>query len=98
MRGPSNEARCIRPTREHDGQAAGGDDGGGDDWIFSTIREKDPKRLQNGAAQQEELERSEVGRQARHFARIPPASYLLPPAGGGDSSLHVHSYSLLAGR
>ncbi|XP_048834420.1 serine/threonine-protein kinase 24 [Brienomyrus brachyistius] len=54
------ESSSDESDSEHDGQAAGGDDGGSDDWIFSTIREKDPKRLQNGAAQQEELERSEV--------------------------------------
>lgn len=35
--------------REPDGQASGGNDFGNDDWIF-TIREKDPKKLQNGAS------------------------------------------------
>ncbi|XP_018580493.2 serine/threonine-protein kinase 24-like isoform X2 [Scleropages formosus] len=44
---------------EQDGQAAGGDHAANDDWIFSTIREKDPRKVQNGAAQPEELERSE---------------------------------------
>ncbi|XP_026114840.1 serine/threonine-protein kinase 24-like [Carassius auratus] len=34
---------------EPDGQASGGNDFGSDDWIF-TIREKDPKKLQNGAS------------------------------------------------
>ncbi|KAI5613724.1 serine/threonine-protein kinase 24 isoform X1, partial [Silurus asotus] len=33
---------------EADGQASGGNDFGSDEWIF-TIREKDPKKLQNGA-------------------------------------------------
>lgn len=37
------------PLREPDGQASGGNDFGSDDWIF-TIREKDPKKLQNGAS------------------------------------------------
>lgn len=36
--------------REQDGQASGGNDFGSDDWIF-TIREKDPKKLQNGEGQ-----------------------------------------------
>ncbi|KAL4608919.1 serine/threonine-protein kinase 24-like isoform X2 [Arapaima gigas] len=44
---------------EQDGQAAGGDHAGNDEWIFSTIREKDPKKVQNGAAQPEELNGSE---------------------------------------
>lgn len=35
--------------REPDGQASGGNDFGNDNWIF-TIREKDPKKLQNGAS------------------------------------------------
>uniref|UniRef100_A0A8C9U7Y0 Serine/threonine-protein kinase 24 n=1 Tax=Scleropages formosus TaxID=113540 RepID=A0A8C9U7Y0_SCLFO len=43
---------------EQDGQAAGGDHAANDDWIFSTIREKDPRKVQNGAAQPEELERN----------------------------------------
>lgn len=38
------------PIREQDGQASGGNDFGSDDWIF-TIREKDPKKLQNGEGQ-----------------------------------------------
>lgn len=37
------------PLREPDGQASGGKDFGSDDWIF-TIRERDPKKLQNGAS------------------------------------------------
>lgn len=39
---------CV--SREQDGQASGGNDFGSDDWIF-TIREKDPKKLQNGEGQ-----------------------------------------------
>jgi hypothetical protein len=46
--------------REQDGQASGGNDSGNDDWIFNTIREKDPKKFQNGAAQPDELERNKV--------------------------------------
>lgn len=46
--------------REPDGQASGGDDSGSDDWIFNTIREKDLKKFQNGAAQPAELERKQV--------------------------------------
>uniref|UniRef100_A0A3Q2ZDW1 non-specific serine/threonine protein kinase n=1 Tax=Kryptolebias marmoratus TaxID=37003 RepID=A0A3Q2ZDW1_KRYMA len=37
-------------TSEPEGQASGGNDFGSDDWIF-TIREKDPKKLQNGEGQ-----------------------------------------------
>uniref|UniRef100_A0A8C7L4V6 non-specific serine/threonine protein kinase n=1 Tax=Oncorhynchus kisutch TaxID=8019 RepID=A0A8C7L4V6_ONCKI len=37
---------------EQDGQASGGNNFGSDDWIF-TIREKDPKKLQNGGEGQE---------------------------------------------
>jgi len=40
----------IHFIREQDGQASGGNDFGSDDWIF-TIREKDPKKLQNGEGQ-----------------------------------------------
>ncbi|NXE16414.1 STK24 kinase, partial [Lophotis ruficrista] len=40
---------------EPDGQASGGSDSG--EWIF-TIREKDPKNLENGAAQPLELQRN----------------------------------------
>lgn len=40
----------ICTIREQDGQASGGNDFGSDDWIF-TIREKDPKKLQNGDGQ-----------------------------------------------
>ncbi|OWK00685.1 hypothetical protein Celaphus_00016794 [Cervus elaphus hippelaphus] len=40
-----------------DGQASGGSDSG--DWIF-TIREKDPKSLENGALQPSDLERNKL--------------------------------------
>ncbi|KAK5891376.1 hypothetical protein CgunFtcFv8_018634 [Champsocephalus gunnari] len=42
---------------EQDGQASGGNDFGSDDWIF-TIREKDPKKLQNGEGQSGATEQS----------------------------------------
>ncbi|XP_007670052.1 serine/threonine-protein kinase 24 [Ornithorhynchus anatinus] len=42
---------------ETEGQASGGSDSGS--WIF-TIREKNPKNLENGTAQPQELERNEV--------------------------------------
>ncbi|KAM9173678.1 serine/threonine-protein kinase 24 isoform 1-T1 [Pangshura tecta] len=42
---------------ETDGQARGGRDSG--DWIF-TIREKDPKNVENGAAQPQELESNKM--------------------------------------
>lgn len=45
--------------REQDGQASGGNDSGNDDWIF-TIREKDPKKIQNGIIQESELDHSKV--------------------------------------
>ena len=50
---------CISVLRETDtdGQASGGSDSG--DWIF-TIREKDPKSLENGALQPSDLERNKV--------------------------------------
>ncbi|KAF4080246.1 hypothetical protein AMELA_G00168280 [Ameiurus melas] len=38
---------------EVDGQASGGNDFSNDEWIF-TIREKDPKKLQNGANMEEQ--------------------------------------------
>lgn len=46
--------------REPDDQASGGDDASNDDWIFNTIREKDLKKIQNGAAQPAELDRKQV--------------------------------------
>lgn len=49
----------VSLLREQDGQASGGNDSGNDDWIF-TIREKDPKKIQNGIMQQSELDHSEV--------------------------------------
>uniref|UniRef100_A0A8C8JR92 Serine/threonine-protein kinase 24 n=1 Tax=Oncorhynchus tshawytscha TaxID=74940 RepID=A0A8C8JR92_ONCTS len=45
---------------EQDGQASGVNDSGNDDWIFNTIREKDPRKFLNGAAQFDELERNQV--------------------------------------
>lgn len=47
----------ISVPRETDGQASGGSDSG--DWIF-TIREKDPKNLENGTLQPSDLERNKV--------------------------------------
>ncbi|XP_034145512.1 serine/threonine-protein kinase 24 isoform X6 [Esox lucius] len=47
------ESSSDESDSEQDGQASGGNDFGSDDWIF-TIREKDPKKLQNGAGQMEE--------------------------------------------
>ncbi|XP_030637803.1 serine/threonine-protein kinase 24 [Chanos chanos] len=44
------ESSSDESDTEPDGQASGGNDFGTDDWIF-TIREKDPKKLQNGASQ-----------------------------------------------
>lgn len=44
------KASLMSVIREADGQASGGNDFGSDDWIF-TIREKDPKKLQNGEGQ-----------------------------------------------
>uniref|UniRef100_A0A673GP00 non-specific serine/threonine protein kinase n=1 Tax=Sinocyclocheilus rhinocerous TaxID=307959 RepID=A0A673GP00_9TELE len=43
------ESSSDESDSEPDGQASGGNDFGNDDWIF-TIREKDPKKLQNGAS------------------------------------------------
>lgn len=47
----------VSVLRETDGQASGGSDSG--DWIF-TIREKDPKNLENGTLQLSDLERNKV--------------------------------------
>ncbi|XP_028846245.1 serine/threonine-protein kinase 24a [Denticeps clupeoides] len=41
---------------EQDGQASGGNDSGNDEWIFNTIREKDPKKIHNGLPPPEEPE------------------------------------------
>uniref|UniRef100_A0A8C9VI73 non-specific serine/threonine protein kinase n=1 Tax=Scleropages formosus TaxID=113540 RepID=A0A8C9VI73_SCLFO len=57
-----DESSSEESDSEQDGQASGGNDTANDDWIFNTIREKDPKRLQNGAAQPEELDRKQVSR------------------------------------
>uniref|UniRef100_A0A8C6TSX7 Serine/threonine-protein kinase 24 n=1 Tax=Neogobius melanostomus TaxID=47308 RepID=A0A8C6TSX7_9GOBI len=45
----TNDSSSDESDSEHDG-ASGGNDFGSDDWIF-TIREKDPKKLQNGEGQ-----------------------------------------------
>uniref|UniRef100_A0AAZ3SKT6 non-specific serine/threonine protein kinase n=1 Tax=Oncorhynchus tshawytscha TaxID=74940 RepID=A0AAZ3SKT6_ONCTS len=45
-------AQTSLTRKEQDGQASGGNNFGSDDWIF-TIREKDPKKLQNGGEGQE---------------------------------------------
>ncbi|KAG7463764.1 hypothetical protein MATL_G00180110 [Megalops atlanticus] len=55
-----DESSSEESDSEQDGQASGGNDSGNDDWIFNTIREKDPKKLQNGAAQPDELQRNEA--------------------------------------
>ncbi|KAI1899145.1 hypothetical protein AGOR_G00058520 [Albula goreensis] len=55
-----DESSSDESDSEQDGQAAGGDNAANDEWIFNTIREKDPKKLQNGTAQPDELERSRV--------------------------------------
>ncbi|CAB1450627.1 unnamed protein product [Pleuronectes platessa] len=44
------ESSSDESDSEQDGQASGGNDFGSDDWIF-TIREKNPKKLQNGEGQ-----------------------------------------------
>ncbi|KAJ8393865.1 hypothetical protein AAFF_G00055940 [Aldrovandia affinis] len=54
------ESSSDESDSEQDGQASGGNDSGNDDWIFNTIREKDPKKFLNGAAQPQELERNEA--------------------------------------
>ncbi|XP_042282642.1 serine/threonine-protein kinase 24a [Thunnus albacares] len=54
-----DESSSDESDEEPHGQASGGDDSGNDDWIFNTIREKDMKKLQNGAPQPAELERKE---------------------------------------
>ncbi|CAK6954028.1 serine/threonine-protein kinase 24-like [Scomber scombrus] len=51
-----DESSSDESDEEPQGQASGGDDSGSDDWIFNTIREKDLKKLQNGAMQPTELE------------------------------------------
>lgn len=56
---PTHRCTWVSVLRETDtdGQASGGSDSG--DWIF-TIREKDPKSLENGALQPSDLERNKV--------------------------------------
>lgn len=56
----------ISIPRETDGQASGGSDSG--DWIF-TIREKDPKNLENGTLQPSDLERNKVPRAPQPVAQ-----------------------------
>ncbi|XP_073204415.1 serine/threonine-protein kinase 24 isoform X5 [Lepidochelys kempii] len=53
----SEESDAIFFKSETDGQATGGRDSG--DWIF-TIREKDPKNVENGGAQPEEQESNKL--------------------------------------
>ncbi|XP_023698375.1 serine/threonine-protein kinase 24-like isoform X2 [Paramormyrops kingsleyae] len=55
-----DESSSEESDSEQDGQALGSDGLAGDDWIFNTIREKDPKRLHNGMAQSEELQETRV--------------------------------------
>ncbi|XP_048858091.1 serine/threonine-protein kinase 24-like [Brienomyrus brachyistius] len=50
-----DESSSEESDSEQDGQASGSDGSAGDDWIFNTIREKDPKRLHNGMVQSKEL-------------------------------------------
>lgn len=66
----------ISVPRETDGQASGGSDSG--DWIF-TIREKDPKNLENGTFQPSDLERN----------KVPPAHQ--PVAPGNPLTISRHS-------
>ncbi|XP_062303019.1 serine/threonine-protein kinase 24 [Osmerus eperlanus] len=51
------ESSSDESDSEQDGQASGGNDFGSDDWIF-TIREKDPKKLQNGEGQSGALDQT----------------------------------------
>uniref|UniRef100_A0AAY4AKY8 non-specific serine/threonine protein kinase n=1 Tax=Denticeps clupeoides TaxID=299321 RepID=A0AAY4AKY8_9TELE len=53
------ESSSDESDSEPDGQASGGSGFGNDDWIF-TMREKDPKKLQNGASQAEAVEMEQV--------------------------------------
>lgn len=55
-----DESSSDESDGEQDGQASGGGDSDGDKWIFNTIREKDPKKCQNGSAQPEEMETNQV--------------------------------------
>lgn len=56
--------------REQDGQASGGEDSDSDKWIFNTIREKDPKKCQNGSAQPDEMETNQVRRLLKRIRMI----------------------------
>ncbi|CAM9333168.1 unnamed protein product, partial [Lampetra planeri] len=49
-----DESSSDDSDEETHGQASGGEDSSIDDWIFNTIREKDLKKVQNGAIQPEE--------------------------------------------
>ncbi|XP_054643561.1 serine/threonine-protein kinase 24a [Dunckerocampus dactyliophorus] len=51
-----DESSSEESDEEQQGQASGGNDASNDDWIFNTIREKDLKKVQNGAVQPAELE------------------------------------------
>uniref|UniRef100_A0AAY5F0F0 non-specific serine/threonine protein kinase n=1 Tax=Electrophorus electricus TaxID=8005 RepID=A0AAY5F0F0_ELEEL len=55
-----DESSSEESDSESDGQATGGSDSGNDDWIFNTIREKDPEKVQNGVTQH--AENSPTGR------------------------------------
>ncbi|XP_026870559.2 serine/threonine-protein kinase 24a isoform X2 [Electrophorus electricus] len=55
-----DESSSEESDSESDGQATGGSDSGNDDWIFNTIREKDPEKVQNGVTQHAELDRNQV--------------------------------------
>ncbi|XP_058468426.1 serine/threonine-protein kinase 24a [Solea solea] len=58
------ESNSDESDEEADNQASGSNDAtndaSNDDWIFNTIKEKDLKKMQNGAAQPAELERKPV--------------------------------------
>ncbi|XP_077436477.1 serine/threonine-protein kinase 24a [Vanacampus margaritifer] len=51
-----DESSSEESDEETQGQASGGDAAANDDWIFNTIREKDLKKVQNGAVPPAELE------------------------------------------
>lgn len=50
------ESSSDESDSETDRQASGDNGSGNDDWIFNTIREKDPRKFHNGAAQSAEVE------------------------------------------
>ncbi|XP_067109388.1 serine/threonine-protein kinase 24a [Osmerus mordax] len=52
----SRERDDSSSEEETDVQASGGKESGNDDWIFNTIREKDPKKLLNGASPLEQVD------------------------------------------